>query len=265
MCMEPAAGAPRNHSFFAIAFVENLPLRELSAVFPGAQVGTHELRLPLAEGEVFAYPFGALVFRDTPRERREAELARLRQAFPRLTPEVVREDFLVREEERARVRVSAGTLTLDRLTPERAGIVALTMAQSAAMEYYERIVEQLFQRTGSLVARLETRGTVPLRTRPLHRFIGEAIANRSEVLSVLHLLDKPDAVWDDPAMDRIYADLREEFDLSDRYGALELKLRSVQEALELVLDVARDRRLVLLESAIVLLIVVELALSLLRL
>ncbi len=66
-------------------------------------------------------------------------------------------------------------------------------------------------------------------------------------------------------MDRIYADLREEFDLADRYGALELKLRSVQEALELVLDVARDRRLVLLESAIVLLIVVELALSLLRL
>jgi required for meiotic nuclear division protein 1 len=138
--------------------------------------------------------------------------------------------------------------------------VALTVAQSAAMEYYERIVEQLFQRTGNLVSRLETRGTVPLRTRPLHRFIGEAIANRSEVLSVLHLLDKPDAVWDDPAMDRIYADLRGEFDLADRYSALESKLRSVQEALELVLDVARDRRLVLLES-----FVVELTLSLLRL
>jgi len=66
-------------------------------------------------------------------------------------------------------------------------------------------------------------------------------------------------------MDRIYEDLREEFDLADRYQALESKLRGVQEALELVLDVARDRRLVLLESAIVVLIVVELVLSLLRL
>jgi hypothetical protein len=46
---------------------------------------------------------------------------------------------------------------------------------------------------------------------------------------------------------------------------MELKLRSVQEALELVLDVARDRRLVLLEAAIVLLIVLEIMLSLLRL
>ncbi|HEY2942465.1 MAG TPA: hypothetical protein VGN09_08540 [Vicinamibacteria bacterium] len=59
-------------------------------------------------------------------------------------------------------------------------------------------------------------------------------------------------------------DLRADFDLSDRYGALELKLRSVQEALELVATVARDRRMAVLEAAIVGLIVVELALSLLR-
>ena len=78
---------------------------------------------------------------------------------------------------------------------------------------------------------MERRGTVPFRTRPLIGFIGEAITARSEVLSVLHLLDKPDEVWDDPAMDRIYDDLRAEFDLADRYSALELKLRSVQESL----------------------------------
>jgi uncharacterized Rmd1/YagE family protein len=66
-------------------------------------------------------------------------------------------------------------------------------------------------------------------------------------------------------MDRIYDELRAEFDLVDRYQSLEQKLRSVQEALELVLDVARDRRLVLLEATIVLLIVFELLLSILRL
>jgi uncharacterized Rmd1/YagE family protein len=103
-----------------------------------------------------------------------------------------------------------------------------------------------------------------MRVRPLHRFIGEAVATRAEVLEVLHLLDKPDAAWDDPAMSDIYDDLRAEFDLSDRYRALESKLRSVQEALELVLDVVRDRRLVLLEAAIVLLIVFEIILTLTR-
>jgi uncharacterized Rmd1/YagE family protein len=38
----------------------------------------------------------------------------------------------------------------------------------------------------------------------------------------------------------------------------------VQDALELITDVARDRRLVLLEAAIVLLIVFEIVLSLVR-
>ncbi len=132
------------------------------------------------------------------------------------------------------------------------------------MEYYETIVESMFERTRRLVERLERKGTTPLRTRPLHRFIGEAVGTRNEVLSVLHLLDKPDAAWDDPAMDAIYEDLRDEFDLGDRFNALELKLRGVQEALELVLDVSRDRRLVLLEASIVVLIVIELVLSLLR-
>jgi uncharacterized Rmd1/YagE family protein len=50
-------------------------------------------------------------------------------------------------------------------------------------------------------------------------------------------------------------------DLSDRYQALEHKLRSVQEALELVLDMARDYRLVLLEVTIVVLFLVEIMLS----
>jgi uncharacterized Rmd1/YagE family protein len=84
------------------------------------------------------------------------------------------------------------------------------------------------------------------------------------VLSILHLLDKPDEAWDDAGMDRIYDELRAEFDLIDRHRALETKLRSVQEALELILDVARDRRLVVLEATIVVLIVIEIVLTLVR-
>jgi required for meiotic nuclear division protein 1 len=84
------------------------------------------------------------------------------------------------------------------------------------------------------------------------------------VLSILHLLDRPDALWDDPGADSIYEQLRAEFDLIDRYQALELKLRAVQEALELVLDVARDRRMWLLEMAIFLLIAFEVLLALAR-
>jgi uncharacterized Rmd1/YagE family protein len=263
---ESAPVAQQVHQFSAVAFVENFSLRQLAPAFPEAKVSPLELWVPVeSTGGYYIFPFGAVVFHNVSTERREAELARLRAARPGLTAQIVREDYSAIEDPASQTGISDGALRIDRFTQARASIVALTVAQSAAMEYYERIVDQLFARTSRIVERLETRGTVPMRTRPLHRFIGEAISTRSEVLAILHLLDKPDATWEDAAMDRIYDDLRAEFDLTDRYAAMESKLRSIQEALELVLDVARDRRLVLLEAAVVILILFELVVSIIRL
>ncbi len=258
--------APKIHQFYAVAFEENLVLKQLAPAFPAARITSHELYLPIDSGALHIFPFGAVATYDLPAEKREEALLRLRRYGPaQLTTQVIREEYTVVEAPGQPIGIFDGALRIDRFTPERAGIVALTIAQSAAMEYYERLVEQLFARTQSMVERLERRGTVPFMIRPVNRFIGEAIATRSEVLLVLHLLDKPDAAWEDPAMDRIYNDLRGEFDLVDRYAALESKLRSVQEALQLLLEVGRDRRLVVLEVAIVVLILAEIVFSYLRL
>jgi uncharacterized Rmd1/YagE family protein len=198
---------------------------------------------------------------DVPEAEWKEHLARLRAARPGLTDANAVENFTVREEAVAQPDIREGALVVNRMGPEGASVVAMTLAQSVAMEYYERIVDGMFLRTDHLVERLEKEGRAPLTTRPLHRFIGFAIGTRNEVLSVLHLLDKPDAIWDDADAERIYQELRAEFDLADRFLALELKLRSVQEALELVLDMSRDYRLVVLEITVVLLIVAEIALS----
>jgi uncharacterized Rmd1/YagE family protein len=252
------------HTFHALAFVENFSLKELAALYPEAKRTHHFMWYPAAAGGiVYFYPSGAAVFHDVGQVGRELELLRLRRALPRLSDaQVLTEEFSVREVAGARPDIQGGVLVVDALTFERAGVVALSIAQSAAMEYYERIVDQMFGETDRLVERLEKDGTMPVFTRKLHKFIGAAIGTRSEVLSVLHLFDKPDAAWDDPGAEKVYEELRAEFDLVDRHQALELKLRSVQDALELVTDVARDKRLVWLETSVVLLIVLEIALRL---
>lgn len=258
------ASAPRKHVFDALAFVENFSLKEMNAALPEARRTPHELRLSIGEGEAFVFPFGAVVFRNVPKDDQPGYIQRLTAGRGPLTP-VASEAMVVREDRRVSTPgIDDGVLVVDELTPSRSGVVALTLAQSAAMEYYERIASSMFGRTGAWVDRLVLRGTVTMRLRPLHRFIGEAIESRNEVIAVLHLLDKPDAAWDDVAMSAIYDDLRDEFDLVDRYMALEHGLRAVQESLELILDVARDRRLVLLEVAIVALILLEIVLSVVR-
>lgn len=254
------------HTFHALAFVENFSLKELAQHFPEAKRQHHQLCYPAAAGGmVFLFSFGVVIFFDIGQAGREGELLRLRRSLSLMRDaQVISEEFTVREHSGARPDIEGGALVVDTLTPERANMVALTVAQSAAMEYYERIVDQMFADTDSFVSRLEKRGNISIFTAELHRFIGAAISTRSEVISVLHLLDKPDVVWDDPGAERIYEELRAEFDLADRYQSLELKLHSVQESLSLLTDIARDRRLVFLEASVIFLILIEIMLSIFR-
>ncbi len=254
------------HTFHALAFIENFSLKELALHYPEAKRAHQHLWYPAAAGgTVFIFSFGVVVFLDLGQAGREGELLRLRQSPMGIRDaQVISEEFTVREVAEARADMSEGCLVVDALTPERASMVALTVAQSAAMEYYERIVDAMFADTDQFVERLERNGNISVFTAKLQRFIGAAISTRSEVISVLHLLDKPDVVWDDAGAERIYSELRSEFDLVDRYQSLELKLRSVQDALSLLTDVARDRRLVLLEASVIGLILLEIVLSLLH-
>jgi uncharacterized Rmd1/YagE family protein len=254
------------HTFHALAFIENFSLKELAQHFPEAKRVHQQLSYPAAGGGmVFLFSFGVVIFFDVGQAGREGELLRLRRAPSVMRDaQVISEEFTVREQSDARPDVEDGVLVVDTLTPERASMVALTVAQSAAMEYYERIVDQMFADNDSFVQRLEKSGNISVFTAKLQRFIGAAISTRSEVISVLHLLDKPDVVWDDPGAERIYEELRSQFDLVDRYQSLELKLRSVQESLSLLTDIARDRRLVFLETSVIVLIFVEIVLTLIR-
>ena len=111
---DEGANAGLTHQFHAIAFEENFTLRQLSAVFRGARIGAHELYLPVEpNGGIYVYPFGAMVTCDVPSDRREAELARLRAAQPKLTTQIVREDYSVIEQAGTPIGIFDGVLKVD--------------------------------------------------------------------------------------------------------------------------------------------------------
>lgn len=257
---------PVEHSFSVVAFVENFAIQELATVYPEAKRTSHRLRsVRPYGGQIFAYRFGTVVFHNVPAEGKEAELERLRRAQPSLRgSKVFSLEFTVRERPGCQLEVSEDTLTVDRLDAERIRLIALTLAQSAALEYYERIVDELFSKTHSLATGMERSGTVGFMLRPLHRFIGRAIGTRNEVLSVLHLLERPDVAQEDPGLRAICNQLQDEFELRHRYQSIQQKLGSVQNALELIVEVGRDRRLVFLELTIASLILFEIGMALIE-
>src|SRR5262245_26515785 len=179
------------HTFHALAFVENFSLKVLAPFYPEARRVHQYLVYPAAAGgTVYVYSFGAIVFHNMGQAGRESELLRLRKT-PMNTSDaqVIADEFTVREVPGSRPEAGESSLVVDELNSERASMVALTVAQSVAMEYYERIVDQMFEDTSRFAERLEESGNTSLLTGNLHKFIGQAISTRSEVLSVLHLLD----------------------------------------------------------------------------
>jgi len=261
-----ADAEPVAHTFSVVAFVENFAIKELASVYPESKRTSHRLRSvrPFG-GQIFAYRFGTIVFHNVPVEGRDAELERLRKAQPNLaTSKVFSLEFEVREHPSNVLGVADGVLTVDRMDAGRTRLIAVTLAQTAAMEYYERIVDELFAKTHALATGMERSGTVGFRLGQLHRFIGRAIGTRNEVLSVLHLLDRPDEIAGDAGLQLIYNQLQEEFELKNRYQSVQQKLGSVQNALELIVEVGRDRRLVILELTIASLILFEIGLVMLR-
>src|SRR5262245_16974969 len=52
--------AEKLHHFRAVAFVENLALKDCARAFPRPKLAGYELQARLGEGDVFAYPFGAV-------------------------------------------------------------------------------------------------------------------------------------------------------------------------------------------------------------
>ena len=131
------------------------------------------------------------------------------------------------------------------------------MLQSAAMEYYEGLIDQIWKDVSSLVSGLRKTGRVPLKLTRLHKSIGEVVTMRNAVAAVLHLLDRPELIWEDDTMDSLYGDLRAVFDLPERFQAVRYKLETIQDTLETVLDVSRDSRLFIVEVSILLLIAID--------
>jgi len=78
----------------------------------------------------------------------------------------------------------------------------------------------------------------------------------------VEVTEKPEIVWDDPELDRLYERLATEYELRDRDRALSRKLDLISRTAETYLDLINARQTLRVEWYIVILIVMEIVLSL---
>jgi uncharacterized Rmd1/YagE family protein len=211
-----------------------------------------------AKGWAVAHDFGAVVFIGVD----EAECGRVMKALvaqlgsePRAPLE---ESFAVQVVPGAAPAVRFDRVVVRELDARVVEILSLVVAQSVAMEYYEGDVDDLVGALEERSRMLAHHGTLHGSPRALLKFIGRGMTMRTRVVHTLSLLDSPGATWDDESLDRLYRGLRVSFEIEERHRALDHELRIVQDNLALMVDMVRQRRLILLEVAVVVFVAAEL-------
>lgn len=208
---------------------------------------------------IFIHGFGALTFWNISPENMQKEIEKLAGLFPlSRSAKIESDDFFVLEDQGQKAKADFNQMVIDELTMERAELVAMTLAQSVVMSYFEESVSEIFENVNAMIRRESTRpARLRVSLRPFYQLISSAILKRNAVAGVLHLLDRPELLWTDLTVDAIYNDIRASFDLNERLQALEYKLNAMQSSMDFMLDVARDHRIFVLEVAIVVLIAFE--------
>ena len=248
----------------AYAFASTFKLRELLGLFAGGRTRLlqDELRASFdGGGEAICFDFGAMVFFDGDTGQRDRLVAaittRVKDTLPPRT-----EDFLVEVRPDARPEVQFDRVIVPELTEEVRDVIALLLAQSAAMDYYEDDVGEILVQTERITRDLKLRGRMRGRVRNIVKFIGHCVETRNEVIETLALFDKPDVTWEREALDRLFTQLRRMLEIDDRFRALEFRLQMIQDSLVLLVNLSRGESSYRLEVSVVVLILLELAVML---
>ncbi|MBR0670880.1 RMD1 family protein [Neoroseomonas soli] len=216
--------------------------------------------VPLATPDdfaAFAFRWGAVVFIGASTEQEAAILAMLK---PRVT-----NPLPVPVEEVAQIETGAeqdgidaqSVIRLRDMDPSRLAVVADALAKSAALAQQEATLTQAMDRMEPSVAALRHEGRLVFGARALHRQIGAALHARSRTAARVEAEDKPEVLWDNPQLERLYARLADEYELKERSAALDRKLSLIGDMTETLLSLIQSRRSMGLEIAIVALVGIE--------
>jgi len=154
-----------------------------------------------------------------------------------------------------------GTITIKDLSSERLLILADALAKTVSLGRDEREVNAVFDIVEPFAAKLATTGRPPWKRRSMLRLIGQTLLVQHRVSGRVAVEEKPDVLWDQPTLERLYARLEDEYELKERAQTLKNKLDVIAETARALTDMIDADRATRLEIIIVGLIAAEIAIS----
>lgn len=245
----------------ALLLAERIDTRGLARA--ADDTGVDPVALRIGAGHGFVFRAGAAAYVGLSEAEADVFLTslgeRLRNPFASRSSEdaslVVRPDD--NEQGLPEGAIAVRGLDLPRLT-----VVADVLAKAAALNSLEEIVQTALTRVEPFAEELAREGRPGVGLSELNRRLGAAMVAQHRMVGRFAVAEKPEVLWDHPQLERLYARLEAEYELTERAAAVERKIDLLRTTTTTVTDLIQNRSAHRLEWAIIWLIAFEIVLSL---
>ncbi len=239
---------------------ERLDLRSLNG---WERLAPDPLTLALPQGGIAVlFRYGVVVFFAAQAEAKHALLASLQPVMQQPCARPESETLPIRIDAQQPEGMDGNTLLLASTELPRLQLLADVLAKSVVLALYESQIADSFDRIEPVATGLSSRRFPRRHISPLLQHIGGTLLTEQRMVGRVAMSDKPDLLWERADLERLYLRLRDEFEIRDRHLELERKLELISRTAQTVLDYIHNRRSLRVEWYIVLLIMVEIALTL---
>jgi uncharacterized Rmd1/YagE family protein len=138
------------------------------------------------------------------------------------------------------------------------------LAQSVKLAVFEGIVKKTIDTTRAIPVQLSRHGRIPLSKKEIQRKIGELFIERSSINLHFDVLDVPEYFWEHSDLEPLYTIIATHLDLETRVEVLNRRLDIIHDLFEVLSNELNHQHASRLEWIIIILILIEVALSLLK-
>ncbi len=222
------------------------------------------LSIPLGAttGDVFYFPYGACVFWGLSMVECQFYMDLVKEFEERPAEDIASDEFTYVFGDTAKI------VDDEVILPNHDVLTRLAfshgMAQSVKLDTFETAIQRTFNHTKHLPEDLAKRGRIPLSRSEIRRKMGELFIERSAINLHVDVLDTPEFFWEYAELEPYYQLTANYLDIETRVEVLNQRLDVVHELFEMLGNELNHQHSSRLEWAIIGLIVIEVALSLLK-
>jgi uncharacterized Rmd1/YagE family protein len=234
----------------------------LKALDPAELLATNPLIIRAgATGCAVLLRYGVVITFDLSLEEESALVEMLRPHILEPIDSDVSEELQIAFRSQVKERLEGDILWLQECSAERLQIVAEALGKSVVLNYYEVEIAGIFESIKPFTVGIRGKNVRSPKEEDLLSYISGTLLIQQKMFGIVEVGEKPDPVWDDPSLDRLYLRLEDEYELRERLVILEQKLALISRTVETSLNLLQRDSSHRVEWYIVILIVIEIALA----